>query len=343
MPANGLVLGVDIGGTKVATGLVSSTGEILFKTRVAMKSNGTAQEAMDCVHAAIRIALEHEMGEKVFAIGVASPGPLALPAGVVIHTPNLPCWINFPLGDEVRRVYGLPTFVDNDANAAGFAEAHWGAGSDSKRVFYATLGTGIGTAIISDGHIFYGRTGTAPEGGHMSMDIHAPRTCGCGKPGCLEALASGPAIARRARERVMSDSDAEQILATWKTDAAAITARTVANMWRAGDPVATEILRETADLLSVWLGNVIDLLDPDVIVIGGGLGNMVAGWFDYIGKKLPTCSIIPDCVDIPIRLAKYGSDAGIAGAAALAFSQVAAGERTHLAGAATATPYAPEF
>jgi glucokinase len=309
-----VVLGVDIGGTKVAAGVVDSSGNILYKTRVPMNATGTAQDAMDCVHTAIRLALDSSIGSQVSAIGVASPGPLALPEGVVLETPNLPCWRFFNLGDAVRDSYGLPTRVDNDANAAGLAEALWGAGRGSHFVFYATVGTGIGTAIVINDRIFYGRTGVAPEGGHMSVDYRSEHVCGCGKHGCIEVLAAGPAIARRARLRLLGTSS--PLARAPET----ITAKTVAEAWRAGDPVAKQVLQETADLFTVWFGNVIDLIEPDVIVVGGGVGKLVSEWFDYIHEHLPAWSINSRCQEIPLKLAKYGSDAGIAGAAALCFS-----------------------
>ncbi|MGA3210251.1 MAG: ROK family protein [Terriglobales bacterium] len=315
-----IALGVDIGGTKVASGLVNSRGEILFKTRVPMKATGTAEEAMQSVHEAIRGALNEEFknGRQVTAIGVASPGPLDLPAGIVLQTPNLPCWQNFPLGDRVRREYGLPVFVDNDANAAGLAEARWGAGAGFNSVFYATIGTGIGTAIVLNQRLYYGRTGTAAEGGHITIDYRGPCHCGCGKRGCVESIASGTGIARRARECVQSVA-ASPLLAMAGGDPAAITAETVTRGWRTGDPLSTEIICETMHALTAWFGNIVDLLEPDVIVVGGGLGAVVGEWFEYIREHLPEWSINSRCQEIPFVQAKYGVDAGIAGAAALCF------------------------
>ena len=124
-------------------------------------------------------------------IGICAPGPLDPDAGVVINPPNLPCWRNFPLARETGHTYGLPVKLDNDANAAGLAEALWGAGVGYHNVFYATIGTGIGTGLVFDGALYHGRTGAAGEGGHMSIDYRGLQ-CGCGKRGCIETLASGP-------------------------------------------------------------------------------------------------------------------------------------------------------
>src|ERR1043166_1004008 len=170
-----LALGVDIGGTKIAVGIVDHDGNVLFKARVPMNSAGSDQEALDGVHNAIRTALDTEFASRITAIGVASPGPLELPSGRIINAPNLPCWRNFPLGDRIREAYSFSTFVENDANAAGLAEAMWGAGRNFDNLFYVTIGTGIGTAIVVDRELQYTRTRIAPEGGHMTIDYRGER------------------------------------------------------------------------------------------------------------------------------------------------------------------------
>src|SRR5574338_546848 len=174
--ANMVVLGVDIGGTKVAAGLISPDGNVIFKTRQPMKTRGSAEDGMAAVHAVIRECIDAS-DERVEKIGVIAPGPLDIFTGVVVNPPNLPCWVEFPLAETIRREYGLQTFVDNDANAAGLAETLWGAGVGYKSVFYATLGTGLGTAILFDQKLHYGRTGMAAEGGHISIDFRGPVLC----------------------------------------------------------------------------------------------------------------------------------------------------------------------
>lgn len=303
MHETNLYLGVDIGGTKVAAGLVNARGDILYKTRVPMVATGDADCGFQAVQQAIDAVLQANRGTNIAAIGVTSPGPLDPRTGVVLNPPNLPCWRNFPLGDRIHQAFGVPATIDNDANAAGLAEAIWGAGRDYRCVFYATLGTGIGTGITIDGRIWHGRTGSAAEGGHMTIDINGP-PCGCGKRGCIEAFASGTAIAARAAQEM----------------GRVITCEAVADAWHAGDPKAEEVLRETAELLAIWLGNVIDFLEPDVIVVGGGVGELMSNWFDHIRELLPKWSINQRCCEIPLVLARYKADAGIAGAAALCLS-----------------------
>ena len=200
-------------------------------------------------------------------IGICCPGPLDPRTGVIINPPNLPCWRAFPLADEISQKYKVPVKVDNDANAAALAEALWGVGRGYRNIFLTILGTGIGTGIVFDGRIFHGRTGAAGEGGHVSIDYRGP-LCGCGKPGCIEAFAAGPAIAKRARAKLSANGTRESALLRLahgvRDD---VTAEMLGEAYAQGDPVAAETLRETVELLSCWLGNMIDLLEPDVIIL----------------------------------------------------------------------------
>jgi len=232
----------------------------------------------------------------------------------------LPCWHNFRLADEVQRVFHVCAKIDNDANAAGLAEAIWGAGVGFRNVFYATLGTGIGTGIIFDGRIYHGRTGSAAEGGHVSIDYNGPR-CGCGKRGCIEALCSGPAIAQRARACLAESSTPSRLREHNESKFENLSAEDVAKAFHAGDAVAKDVLEATADLLTVWMGNMIDLLEPEVIIFGGGIAQLMSDFFPRMQRELPKWSINARCCEIPLLLAKYGSDAGIAGAAALCRQQ----------------------
>jgi len=312
--AEDLTIGVDIGGTKVAAALVGATGEIAQKIREPMNAAGTAAGGFAAVAAAVSaiFAAVPAARAAVKGIGLCSPGPLDPKTGVVLNPPNLPCWRNFPLAAETERAFGIPARVDNDGNAAALAEALWGAGAGYTNVFYATLGTGIGTGIVFDRKIYHGRTGSAAEGGHMTIDYKGPK-CGCGKPGCIEALASGPAIARRAQARLTAGSRILQLAGSLD----GVRAEHVGQAFQEGDRVAREILQETAHLLTVWLGNIVDLLEPDVMVVGGGIAELMSGFFPGISRNLPQWAINQRAGEIPLVMARYGADAGIAGAAAL--------------------------
>ena len=254
-------IGVDVGGTKVAAGLVSSVGEITHRVRVPMAATDAAAglaavtSAIDSVRAATNS--NPESGSTISAIGICAPGPLDPRTGIVINPPNLPGWRNFPLADLIANAYRLPVRVDNDGNAAALAEALWGAGRGYRNVFCATIGTGIGTGIVFDGRIYHGRTGAAAEGGHITIDYRGPR-CGCGKLGCIETLASGPAIARRASELIAAGRGSA-ILEQAGGHLDRITGEMVGRAYAAGDLLAKEVLQDTAMFLTVWLGNIVDL------------------------------------------------------------------------------------
>ncbi len=313
-----MLLGVDVGGTKVAAGLVDGVGGISCQTRVPMVATD-ASAGLAAVVASIRAvqsAIQDSTVEGVISgIGICAPGPLDPRSGLVINPPNVPGWRNFPLAEEVGKACGLPVKVDNDGNAAALAEALWGAGRGFRNVFCATVGTGIGTGIIFDGKIYHGRTGAAAEGGHNTIDFRGPR-CGCGKLGCVEAFASGPAIARRAMERVASGEGSARLeLAGGAADR--LTTEMVGRAYLAGDVAAKEVLRETAFYLAVWLGNIIDLLEPDVMIVGGGAGAMMRPFFGEIQELFSSWCVNTQAREIPLLAAHYGADAGIAGGAAL--------------------------
>ena len=315
-PNENPILGVDVGGTKVAVGMVDRQGKILAQGRKTMVAQGTAEAALDAVTAAIDSILSATK-DNVSSIGICAPGPLDPKSGVVLNPPNLPCWRNFPLAEKISAKYGVAVKVDNDANAAALAETRWGAARGYRYVFYATIGTGIGTGIVFDGTIYHGKTGSAGEGGHVSIDYRGP-VCGCGKHGCIEILAAGTAIGVRARAKLAADParpSAMRDLADGKI--ASVTSELVGRAYAGGDSLAREVLTETAELLTVWLGNIVDLLDPDVLVMGGGVAAMLQPFFADIKNGLPRWCVNPFAAEIPLLLAHYGADAGVAGGAAL--------------------------
>jgi glucokinase len=314
-----LVVGVDIGGTKVAAGLVDRKGEIKSQIRTPMVANRSAAEGLAAVISAIDLLFAQDEKARVLVrgIGICAPGPLDPNTGVVVNPPNVPCWRDFPLAAEVAKVYDVPVKVENDANAAALAEAVWGAGRGFDHIFYATIGTGIGTGLVCDKRIYNGRTGAAGEGGHMSIDYNGPR-CGCGKPGCVEVLAAGPAIARRARAKLASEQNPQSIMLDLaKGNIDGVTSEMVGHAYAAGDPLAKEVLQETVKLLALWLSNIVDLLEPDVMIIGGGVAAMLNPFFGDLSTWLVEYCVNSRSQEIPLLKAHYGADAGIAGGAAL--------------------------
>ncbi len=313
------MIGVDVGGTKVAAGFVNDCGEMGEYLRVAMNARGTAEEGFAAVRSALDALLKSKTASRrtEFPIGICAPGPLDPRTGVVLNPPNVPCWRDFPLADEIRRRYGVAARVDNDGNAAALAESLWGAGKGFGNVFYACIGTGIGAGIILDGKILHGRTGSAAEGGHVSIDYRGPR-CNCGKRGCIEALASGTAIARRTREVIAVDATrGAALLALAGGDALAVRSEMVGRAADAGDELARGILSDTIEYLAVWLGNIVDLLEPDVMILGGGVAEMLRPHFDEIRARMKNWCVNGRHGEIALLPAHYGENSGIAGGAAL--------------------------
>jgi glucokinase len=318
-----LIIGVDIGGTKVAAGVVDRDGKIQTQSRTPMVATDAARGLAAVAAAIEELRSRLGNGAQPDAIGICAPGPLNPRTGVVINPPNLPGWHNFALADEIRKLYPeAQVKIDNDANAAALAEAKWGAGRNFHNVFYATIGTGIGTGFVIDGKVYHGRTGLATEGGHVGVDPNGPQ-CACGKRGCIETLAAGPAIARRARAKLAAQSATSDAakksalleMAGGRPDA--VTSEMVAKCYETGDALAKEVMNETLDLLAYWLGNVIDLLEPDVIVIGGGVSSMLGPFLEDIRGRWVGACLSPYPHETPLVLAHYKEDAGIAGAAAL--------------------------
>jgi glucokinase len=281
-----------------------------------MIANGTAEAGLQGVFEAID-SMTLSLAGGIQSIGICAPGPLDPKAGVVLNPPNLPCWRNFPLAEQVAAKYRVPVRVDNDANAAALAETRWGAARGFRYVFYATIGTGIGSGIVFDNAIYHGKTGSAGEGGHVSIDYRGP-LCNCGKRGCIEVLAAGPAIGARARTKLAAQSTQQSaILDFAQGDLASVSAEHVGKAFAKDDPLAREILSETVELLTVWFGNIVDLFDPDVLVMGGGVAAMLKPFFDQIKNGLPAWCVNPKAAEIPLLMAHYGADAGVAGGAAL--------------------------
>ena len=321
----GVIIGLDIGGTKLAGGVLKgevSGGEIQLLERRERPSQ--AQRGVAASLAQVHDLLSELMSAAghhgpVAGIGVCSPGPLNPETGVVFNPTNMRGWVNIPLAAEVTRRFQIPCRIENDANGAGLAEALFGAARGLPRVFYTTVSTGIGTGIIFDGRVYHGKNGVAGEGAHVSIDYLSSQRCTCGSFGCIESLASGTAIARRAREGVDKGGGSKMVALAGSAEA--ITAETVARAASMGDALAIRLLDEAGEMLGAWLGNIVSLLDPDIIVIGGGVSKIGEPLFQKIRETVPCRSVNPFAAETPIVAAQLQSDVGIFGAAAVILSR----------------------
>ena len=264
------VVGVDIGGTKLATVVADTAGNILNKVRKPTLAERGPEYALqllfDMVHETIELAgLERTA---ISAIGVSCGGPLDTETGIVYSPPNLPGWDALPLKSQLESEFEIPVTIENDANASALAEYRFGGGRGYNAVLYMTMSTGIGGGIVLDGQVYHGANDSAGEVGHQILLPDGP-LCGCGKRGCLEALCSGPAIARRAQAAVRN----EKAAATALLDLAGgrvedLRSEHVLAAARHGDALALQLVEETAYYMGWGIANLVNILNPDIVLLG---------------------------------------------------------------------------
>ncbi len=313
-------IGIDIGGTKIAGGLVTVKGKLARSAVVPTLADRSLDVSLGQVFGLIERLVRAAGGKgNLTGIGICAPGPLNPKTGVVLSPPNLPRWRNVPLARLVQKQFGVPALLENDANAAGLAEALIGAAKPYRDIFYVTVSTGIGTGVIIDKKIYHGKNGVAGEGGHVPIDYRSPFVCGCGTRGCIEALSSGPGMARRARVLLEQEHATPSLLrSATKGDPGLITPRMIADAARRKDRLAERILNETGFYLGVWLGGMVSLLDPEAIVIGGGVAQIGKPLFDKIRETLPLYTVNRHVLaTLPILPARLRNNVGVFGAASL--------------------------
>jgi len=317
----GYIIGVDLGGTSINAGAVPfGGGTVLGMRSLPTESQHGAKFVVDRMVGMIRSVIDDAKREGGFSddavrgVGLGSPGPLDRSTGTVIETPNLG-WRNFPLRDLIANAIGLEAELDNDANAATLGEWWQGAGRGVRSLVGLTLGTGIGGGLVLDGEVYHGVSDAAGEIGHMTINSTG-RKCNCGNYGCLEAYASGPAIAARAVEGREAGA-ASMLLDMVGGDFTRITAETVSEAILAGDGYAADVMRETATVLGIGVANLINLLNPEMIVISGGVTRAGDHLFEPLlaevrkrafRKAAESCRIVPSAL---------GDMAGVVGAAAM--------------------------
>ncbi|MCK4452575.1 MAG: ROK family protein [Anaerolineae bacterium] len=316
------VIGIDLGGTKISTALADSAGTIIAhdyrETHATAGQKAVIERMLDSARQVMAQAGVTQA--QVTAVGIGAPGPLDIEAGVVVAPPNLPGWNRVPLKRLVEDELGIATFLENDANAAALGEFRFGAGRGAEHMIYVTVSTGIGGGLILDGELYHGASGMAGEIGHITIIPNGPR-CGCGNRGCLEALASGTAIARQARERVARG------VPTLIADLAEgtperITAKLVAEAASQGDVEAREILAEAMNYLGIGMANLVNLFNPQLIVIGGGLTNIGESLFGPVRRVIARRAFRTPAQAVQVVRAELSDNAGVLGAAAVALAQI---------------------
>jgi glucokinase len=315
-----LIVGIDVGGTKVAGGLVNLKGQLVKSLVVPTRAEkGFKASYAQIAHLISRLITMAGGAERVVGVGLCAPGPLNPKTGLVINPPNLPGWRNIRLAHMLEKQFHLPAKVENDANAAGLAEVLFGAAVGYRDVFYVTVSTGIGTGVIIDKKIYHGKNGVGGEGGHVSIDYRSPYRCGCGTLGCIEALAAGPAMVRRSRVALEQEHERPSLLRDITGgDPRKITPLVIQEAARRGDGLAQSIIDDTGFYLGAWLGGMMSLFDPEAIIIGGGVAQIGKPLFDKIRQTMPDYTINRRFVEsLPILPAKLQKNVGVFGAASV--------------------------
>lgn len=320
-------LAVDVGGSKILTALANSSGRIFARDLRITPALGGPQAVIGSVIASLEQTLA-EAGAtiaEIKAIGIAIAGISNPKKGVVFSSPHLPGWHNVPLKRIMERELGKKTFLLNDANAAALGELYFGAGRGVGNFIYITISSGIGGGIIINGELYSGACGTAGEVGHMTINDRGP-LCDCGNSGCWEALASGTALAREARHRI-DEGTRTTILDFAGGEIEKVTAQVIQTAAEQGDALAQELIAQSGYYLGVGLANLINIFNPELIIVGGGLANigdrLLQPAFRVAGERA-----FPEAYQ-RVRLARseLGQDSGVLGAAAFALREVDNGAR----------------
>lgn len=313
-----LYIGIDLGGTKILTGLVGERGQVIAQDyRKTGAKRGQDSVIARIAESALQVVQNAGLTlADVRAVGIGVPGPVDTDAGVVTEPPNLPGWHNVPIRTLLQDALRVRTFLENDANAAALGEYLFGAGRGSNQMVYVTVSTGIGGGCVLDGKLYHGADGAAGEIGHVTILPRGPH-CGCGNRGCLEAVASGTAIAREGRELVIRGIPT-LISELAGCDPEAVSAKLVAQAAKQGDPEAQEIIQEAMSYLGVGVANLVNLLNPEIVVIGGSLTKLGNVLFGTVRRAVDRRAFPIASKRVRIVPAELGDAAGMCGAAAVA-------------------------
>jgi glucokinase len=308
-------IGIDIGGTKIAGALVDDAGNILKEIRIPSPIDDSDQ----MVEAIGSVIAELEKGEKVIGVGVAAAGFMSADREIMYHSPNIAVWRNEPLKKRISSQTKLPVLLENDANAAGWAEFRFGAGKGRKGMVILTIGTGVGGAIISDGVLLKGGFGIGGELGHVVL-IPGGRDCGCGQNGCVESYCSGTALLKSARELAQSSAPSAKRLQELMNESGELSGEQVYQAILENDPGASDLVAELGHYLGTAIGTIyVPILDPELVVIGGGVSAVGEKLLDPIQaafeESMPAKGYRPE---LEIVKATFLNQAGLIGAADLA-------------------------
>ncbi|APV44430.1 glucokinase [Dehalogenimonas formicexedens] len=329
------VLGIDVGGTKVLSAVIDAYGNILADHATATRASEGFESTVASIVGCARGALEKSVMDPsgIVGVGLAVAGLIDSKQGIVRTSPNLPGWKDAPLGRRVAEALGKPVFMINDANAAAVGEQYFGAGRGSSHFVYVTVSTGIGGGLILDGKLYEGSEGFGGEIGHMVIDDKGP-LCSCGNRGCWEMLASGKALEREARRSIeggavtticsfcLPDPERSEGEGPPSHPFAYITAKAIHAAAKSGDPLTIELIDRTGYYLGVGLANIINIFNPELIVIGGGLSNMGDMLLRPAVEEAGRRAFRQSFDRVKFKIAGLGAASGVIGAAVHARQQM---------------------
>lgn len=317
-----VLLGVDLGGTHIKTAVVSRDKRVLGEDERATRANAGLEPVLDVMVASVEAALDSAglaRGD-VLAAGIGAPGPMDWRTGVVFSPPNLPGWKDVPLGALMTERLGVPCFVDNDANLACYGEFWLGAGRGAQNMCLLTLGTGVGGGIVVNGRLVRGIDGTAAEIGHIIVQRDG-RRCGCGAHGCLEAYGSVTGMLQTAIEGI-ERGEKSTLTDAYGEDLDVLTGEIISDEAYGGDAFARWVIQETGTWLGVGIASLINLLNPEKVVLAGGMVKAGPLLLDAIWERAEQ-----DAFDVPAKradivTAELGENSGVIGAAGVALERL---------------------
>ncbi len=307
--------GIDVGGTQVKIGFVNSEGEVLVQTKIDTLADSGYEPILQRIAETVHTLQKDHPEYTLKAAGVGMAGQLNVKEGILIETQNLSGWDNVPMGQILKDKLQLPVFIDNDATVAAWGEFLFGAGKGTSHMLMVTLGTGVGGGLILNGKLFHGANDVAAEFGHTKIAIDGPM-CACNRQGCLEAFIGTRGLLNRVNGKIFSG---------WKSTLSNIpreklTPKDISEAALKGDEVANDVLRETGEYLGLALSNVANLLNLEIVVVGGGVANAGDLIFEPARKVMFQKALTVHAETISLVPASLGESAGLIGAAALAFS-----------------------
>ena len=320
------VVGVDMGGTKILAAVVDAEGNILNTSKIPTQAKSKTSVVINRIADCIREVIDKSPvdADSIGAIGIGAPGPLDPDTGVVIFAPNLG-WKDVPLKTELETRVDIPTFVDNDVNVGTLGEHTFGAGRGVKNIVGIFVGTGIGGGIILNGKLFHGASRTAGEIGHIIVKAGGPR-CGCGNRGCLEALASRTAMTKEFKKAIEKKGKKSILSNLTGGDLGLIRSGVLAKALHSNDKLTKKVFKNATKYLGIGIGSIVNFLNPEMIILGGGVVEAVGDKFLNDIRKATDKYALPDTLKgVQIVGAQLGDNAGVLGAAALAKQRLKSG------------------